>query len=85
MLPLNFDLVSAPICSTTGVAKSIPTSSVSSAEKIAGCVRSILPFPTFLPSIYRVPKPPFPIPSQTYAKTNITVCLPGVSFELQLW
>jgi hypothetical protein len=33
MLPLNLDLASAPILSTTGVARSMPTSAVSSAEK----------------------------------------------------
>jgi hypothetical protein len=47
ILPLNFDLASAPIPSTTEVARSMPTSAVTSAEKITGCVRSILPSPTF--------------------------------------
>jgi len=50
ILPLNLDLASAPTLSTTGVARSMPTSAVSSAEKIPGWVRSILPSPTFLSS-----------------------------------
>ena len=54
--PLNFDLCSAPMVSTTGVAKSMPTSAVSSAEKIPGCVCSIRPSPDLFPLMKMVPK-----------------------------
>ena len=62
ILPVNFDFASAPIDSTTGVARSIPTSAVSSAEKIIGWVRSMRPSATFPPFTNSVPVPPLPIP-----------------------
>jgi hypothetical protein len=48
MRPVNLDFRSEPMASTTGVARSMPTSAVSSAEKIMGWVRSMRPSPTFL-------------------------------------
>ena len=45
--PVKRDFASEPIASTTGVARSMPTSAVSSAEKIIGWVRSMRPSATF--------------------------------------
>jgi hypothetical protein len=50
------------MASTTGVARSMPTSAVSSAEKIIGWVRSMRPSPTFLSLTKSVPVPPLPRP-----------------------
>ena len=60
--PVNRDRASAPIASTTGVPRSMPTSAVSSAEKIIGCVCSIRPSATFWPFTKSVPVPPLPSP-----------------------
>ncbi len=47
--PLNFDACSAPMASTTGVPRSMPTSAVSSAEKMPAWVCSMRPSATFSP------------------------------------
>ncbi len=47
MRPVTGDFASAPMASTTGVPRSMPTSAVSSAEKMPGCVRSMRPSATF--------------------------------------
>ena len=51
-----------PRSSLTGVSESSPRSVVSSAEKSIGWVASTRPFPTWVPSMYRVAVPPFPSP-----------------------
>ena len=51
-----------PRSSVTGVAVSLPTSVVSSAENTIGTVASTRPSPTFAPSTYRSTVPPLPRP-----------------------
>lgn len=61
--PLKREAASEPIASTTGVPRSIPTSAVSSAEKMAAWVCGISPSATFLSFTWSVPVPPLPGPA----------------------
>ena len=60
MRPVKRDFASAPMASTTGVPRSMPTSAVSSAEKMPACVAGIRPSATFSPLTNSVPVPPLP-------------------------
>jgi hypothetical protein len=60
--PVKRVLSPCPSASTTEVCRSIPTSAVSSAENITGCVRPIRPSPARTPSTKILPVPPRPGP-----------------------
>ena len=77
ILPVNRVSAPMPMPSATGVWLSMPTSAVSSAEKMLGCVFSTRPSATALPFTSSVALPPLPTPPPSYAKSSTTVAGPA--------